>query len=121
MQELRNAIPTGPSHVPDIALLITSIVENMVPLITAAVRQGLESDANDSSKRSRLGATPTHLRVGNIQPINLMHSYPPEDPNTELTPTDKALPRSPSPSPSPSPNKSAPTSSPALRSDDMEE
>ena len=89
MQELRKTIPAAeqPPH-QDISKLITSIVENMVPLIIAAVRQGLDTDTSESSKRSRIGTTPTHLRGGdNIQPINLMQSYPPPKNTPPQSPT----------------------------------
>ena len=116
MQELRKSIPTRPASIPDITSLITSIVENMVPLITAAVRQGLDSDTADSSKRSRVGGTPNHLRTANIQPINLLHSFPPESPRDDQSPTFNI----------PDPTLKAtlhtsPTSNSALRSEDMEE
>ncbi len=65
----------------DFSTLITSIVENMVPLITAAVRQGLETPS-ESSKRSRHGATPTHFRAQDITPTNLLDSFiTPQAPN----------------------------------------
>ena len=122
MQELRKTVPAAeqPPH-QDISKLITSIAENMVPLITAAVRQGLDTDTSESSKRSRIGTTPTHLRGGdNIQPINLMQSYPPPNNTPPQSPTlfqdnDISIPSTPTTA-----NIQAPFSPPAP-SEEMEE
>ena len=73
IQELRQNIPTQPS-MQDFSTLITAVVNNMVPLITAAVRQGLDAD-HDSIKRSRTGSTPTQFRTSQIQPINLLTTF----------------------------------------------
>ena len=85
IQELKQAIPSAPPNIPDLAQLITSVVENMVPLITAAVRQGLTQDPPEPSKRSRHGTTPTQFRGKDILPINLMDSYPPSPPDPHST------------------------------------
>ena len=87
IQELRQALPPGPPPLQEKAQLITSIVENMVPLITAAVRQGLDKDQLESSERSRTGSTPSQFRGADIQPTNLMDSYPtsPNSPNQRST------------------------------------
>ena len=115
IQELRQALPHGPPPLHDMTKLITSIVENMVPLITAAVRQGLDQDPSESVKRSRIGSTPTQFRGADIQPINLMHSYP-ESPK----PPSIRGPDVPSPS-ALAPNSSNPSMHTAPRSEAMEE
>ena len=88
IQEPKQAIPPAPPHIPDLAQLITSVVKNMVPLITAAVRQGLNPEPPEPSKRSRHGNTPTQFRGTEILPINLMDSYPetppPPDPHSTI-------------------------------------
>ena len=89
IQELRKAIPPTQPPVPDLSQLITAIVENMVPLITAAVRQGLERD-NLASKRSRHGATPTHFRTSEIQPVNLLDSFTSDEPTNQAQHPHKA-------------------------------
>ena len=88
IQELRQALPPAPPPGQDIAKLISSVVENMVPLITAAVRQGLNQDQPEPSKRSRIGATPTQFRGSDIQPTNLMKRYPDSPSPTPTTPID---------------------------------
>ena len=122
IKELRNTVQPEPPPVQDFTKLITAVVENMVPLITAAVRQGLESDSKEPSKRSRMGSTPTHLRLPpDIQPTNLMQSYypTPELPLANLM-TDN-LHESTS-IPPPSPSSIAPPESPsAPRGEEMEE
>ena len=74
IQELRNTTQPEPPKIQDFAKLITAIVENMVPLITEAVRQGLESDSKEPAKRSRMGSTPTHLRPPPRHPTNQSHA-----------------------------------------------
>ena len=119
IKELRNAIPPSSPPLQDMANLITAIVENMVPLITAAVRQGLHEDSSDSLKRSRTGATPIHLRTSDLQPINLINSYPPPDsppPKARLSPPNQTTFQHPIP-----PINQAAASEPAPRSEAMEE
>ena len=53
----------------DIQELVTKIVQNMVPIIITAVREGLTPTQHDHPKRSRIGTTPTNLK---ITPTNLM-------------------------------------------------
>ena len=115
IQELRQSLPPAPPPLHDLATLITSIVENMVPLITAAVRQGLNQEPSEASKRSRTGATPTQFRGSDIQPINLMNSYPESPPHH---PTDADNPK---PDPNPLLAIPATNTTPAPRSEDMEE
>ena len=100
IQELRQAIPHGPPNIPDMAQLITLVVENMVPLITAAVRQGLNQDPPEPSKRSRHGGTPTQFQGPEICPTNLMDSYPETPPPPEpLSATQAEHPATPTRSP----------------------
>ena len=87
----------------------------MVPLITAAVRQGLNQEPSEASKRSRTGATPTQFRGSDIQPINLMNSYP-ESPPHHPTDADNQK-----PDPNPLLAIPATNTTPAPRSEDMEE
>ena len=78
IQELRQALPLHPpkASTNDFSQLISSVVESMIPLITAAVQQGLETDTEDSTKRSRpLGSTPTQFRHPHLQPFNLLDSF----------------------------------------------
>ena len=116
IQELRKSIPPNPPSIPDLSHLITAIVENMVPLITAAVRQGLDRDTLESSKRSRHGATPTHLRANDIQPTNLLDSF-----ETTHTGTNSNHTHIHTRHPDPNSDITFPTSSPARESDGMEE
>ncbi len=114
--ELRQAIVPHRPPIEDFSNLITSIVENMVPLITAAVRQGLERNPPEPSKRSRHGATPTNFRTTDIRPTNLLDSFTP----TTTTPDDLlAQPLSHNYPDNPDP--SSPIISPARQSEYMEE
>ena len=116
IQELRQSLPPAPPPMQDLATLITSIVENMVPLITAAVQQGLNQEQPEPSKRSRTGATPTQFRGTDIQPTNLMNSYP-------ESPPSRSSPHIGDPAPHPTSSPKIPTTdyTPAPRSEDMEE
>lgn len=117
IQELRQALPTEPPPLHDMTKLITSIVENMVPLITAAVRQGLNQTPPEPSKRYRIGSTPTQFRGGDLQPVNLLDSYPESPPSTHhhqlKAPDETRLTASPTPL--------AHTTTPALPGEAMEE
>ena len=81
IQELRQSIPSEPPKpsINDFSQLIASVVESLVPLITDAVRQGLDRD-NEGPKRSRISSTPTQFRHANLQPINLLPNFE-DDPN----------------------------------------
>ena len=75
-------------HTTDIQELVTQIVQSMVPLIITAVRESMTPAQHDHPKRSRIGATPTHLK---IVPTNLMNAYPPDSPMETTLPLPSIL------------------------------
>ena len=93
LETKRHSNSTQP--IADIQEIVTKIVQNMVPLIIATVRENMTPPIqHDHPKRLRAGSTPTHLK---IFPTNLMSAYPPDSPMDTALPSDQNLSTSPTP------------------------